>query len=502
MRYFLGCTFFFALGIHIMVAQLSLPKIFTNNMVVQRDKPIHIWGKGIPNTSLEVQFGSEIVSTTVRQDSTWNILFKDRKANSKPQFIQIENEQQKIILSNVLIGDIWLCLGQSNMEWPMEKEMHFETEVKNANQPSLRFYNPTYAGKDIYNESFTDSVLTLLNTKSFYSGKWAVSDSTTVKQMSAVGYYFGKQILSKENITIGLINLAIGGAPIETFVRIEAMKEHNAFSEKVNENWLVNDALPVWIRERGRQNVGKIQLIHQNELGPNHAFKPGFAFAAGIEPILQMPIKGIVWYQGESNAQELERVNEYAELQKLMIEDYRAQWKQPKLPFYWVQLSSIDTARYNSKLWPEFRNQQRLLLDDVEYGGMVVTSDIGAKDDVHPTNKKDVGQRLARWALNKTYDKNLLPSGPLPKEAIFKDGKVTITFDYIAKGLRTADGKMVLGFSLDGKHEIQANLKENTVEISSLIKPEFVYFGWQPFSTGNLVNSVSLPASTFRIKIR
>lgn len=502
MRFFLGFTFFFLLGIHLMAAQLSLPDIFTDNMVLQRDKPIHFLGKSIPDTPLEAMFDGETIKTTVRQDSTWNILFKKREANTKPQSIVITNGQQKIVMANVLIGDIWLCIGQSNMEWPMEKEMHFKEEVQHANRPIMRFYNPTYAGKNIYNASFTDSVLRLLNTKDFYKGKWHVSDINSVKQMSAVGYYFGKEIQEQEHIPIGLINMAIGGAPIEAFIRRKAMESSIKFSEKVKGNWLTNDALPVWIRERGQQNVGNIPVIHQNELGADHAFKPGFAFVAGIEPLLQLPIKGILWYQGESNAQEAERVYEYAELQKLMIDDYRRQWKQPELPFYWVQLSSIDTAKYKSHYWPEFRNEQRKLLKKTAYGGMAVTSDIGAKNNVHPTDKKDVGQRLARWALNKTYGKKVLPSGPLPKEASYKNGKVIITFDYTADGLKTSDGKVVRGFSIDAKLEVAVKLKGNSVEILATNKPEFIYYGWQPYSDANLVNSEGLPASTFKVRLR
>ena len=471
-------------------------------MVLQRGQPIQFWGKGIPDETLEVQFSKETKKTKVHQDSTWSVVFKRRKANSEPQSIQIKSNYQKIVLKNVLIGDIWLCIGQSNMEWPMEKEMLFAAEAKSADRPMLRFYNPTYAGKNIYNEHFTDSVLQLLNKNDFYRGKWQVSDSNSVKQMSAVGYYFGKEILEEEQAPIGLINMAIGGAPIETFIRREAMEGNSQFSEKVRGNWLTNDELPIWIRERGQQNVGNIKVVHRDELGPNHAFKPGFAYSAGIEPLLQLPIKGILWYQGESNAQERERVNEYSQLQKLMVEDYRRQWKQPKLPFYWVQLSSIDTANYKSHYWPQFRNEQRKLLRKIEHGGIAVTSDIGAKNDVHPTNKKDVGQRLARWALHKIYGKKIVPSGPLPKEASYENGRVIITFDYTANGLKTSDRKRVCGFSFDGKDATSATLKGNRIEILSGKKPEFIYYAWRPYSEGNLVNSEGLPATTFKLKIR
>jgi len=485
-----------------MAAQLILPDIFTDNMVLQRAEPIHFWGHGIPGTSLEVLFASEVQKTRVRKDSTWDILFKKREANPVPGSIQITSGKETIKLSNVLVGDVWLCIGQSNMEFPMQNEKHFEEEKKKADRPQLRFYNASFAGKGVYNETFTDSVLRLLNKKKFYNGKWAISDSVSIKQMSAVGYYFGKRILESEHIPIGLINMAIGGAPIETFIGRDAMDNNPRFTQKVKGQWLINEALPVWIRERGRQNVGEASVIYHDDLGPNHAYKPGFAYSAGIEPLFQMPIKGILWYQGESNAQEPERVSEYRGLQKLMIEDYRQKWKRPELPFYWVQLSSIDTANYKSQYWPEFRNEQQKLLNEIHNGGMAVTSDIGAKNDVHPTNKRDVGNRLARWALKKTYNRNVVPSGPLPTTAWFKNGKIVIDFKHAAKGLKTSNDKEIKGFSLDRKHGVSAILKGSTVEIVSRKKPECVYYGWQPYSNGNLVNSEGLPASTFKIPIK
>ncbi|WP_339655144.1 sialate O-acetylesterase [uncultured Maribacter sp.] len=500
MRFFLVFNFFFFLGIHSILGQLSVPKFFTDNMVLQRDKAVHLWGKGNPDTFLKVQFGEETVTARVGQDSNWSILLKKRRANPNPQSILITHRQQKIMLANILIGDVWLCIGQSNMEWPMEKEMHFEKEVKKANRPLLRFYNPSYAGKSIYNEIFTDSVLRLLGKKDFYMGKWQVSDSNSVRKMSAVGYYFAKELLEKKHVPIGLINMAIGEAPIETFVAVKAMENHPKFTRKAKGNWLTNEELPVWIRERGHQNVGKIPVIHHDELGPNHAFKPGFAFAAGIEPMAQMPIKGILWYQGESNAQEPERVYEYAELQKSMIEDYRKQWKQHEMPFYWAQLSSIDSSRYKSRYWPQFRNKQRKLLEEIDYGGMAVTSDIGAKNDVHPTNKKDVGNRLARWALNNVYSHGIMPSGPLPYSAVYKDGKVVVSYEY-SDGLTSSDGKPLRGFSLDGKNSVKADIQKDKIVIPTVRKPKFLYYAWRPWSDANLVNVEKLPASTFKLKV-
>ncbi|HOZ70467.1 MAG TPA: sialate O-acetylesterase, partial [Chitinophagaceae bacterium] len=267
-------------------------------------------------------------------------------------------------------------------------------------------------------------------------------------------------------------------------------------------DWLKNNALPVWIRERGKQNIENIPDAPVDEYGKNHAFKPGFAFESGIKSLLPMPVKGIICYQGESNAQEMERVMEYGALTALMVNDYRKKWGKPGLPFYFVQLSSMDSANYKSQLWPLFRDEQRNLLQLIPNTGMAVSSDIGAKNDVHPTNKKAVGERLARWALNKIYHKKMLPSGPLPLKARYENGKVTITFNYAGSRLLTADGTIIRGFSTDGNTDCNAFIENDTVIIPAEARPAYVYYGWKPFTNANLINAEGLPASTFKIKVQ
>jgi sialate O-acetylesterase len=484
-------------------AQLKVAKIFSDNMVLQRDQPVHIWGKAIPGKLVTVSFAKETRNTVVQNDSSWSIIFKKQKTNVAPQSVLIISDGEQIILNNILIGDIWVCIGQSNMEWPMMKEMHFKEEVTQANQPLIRLYNPWFVGKFGYYKPYTDSLASQLTTDFFYRPvPWQNCDSNAVKNMSAVGYYFGKKIAGQMNIPVGLIHLAIGGAPLETFISAQAMKNEPAFAGKFDGDWLKNNTLPVWARERGTQNIGGLINIPGDEYGNNHAFKPGFAFESGIKPILDLLITGILCYQGESNAQEIERVNEYAALFALMIEDYRKKWKQPQLPFYFVQLSSIDTVKYKGHLWPQFRDEQRKIMRQVPYSGMAVCSDIGFKDDVHPTNKKDVGERLARWALNKTYKRNIVPSGPLPSGAKYANGKIVMSFQYTARGLQTSDGLPVRGFSTDGKTESESTIQHNTIVMPAKEKPAFVYYAWKPFTDANLVNSELLPASTFKIKVK
>ncbi len=481
--------------------QLKVASVFTDHMIVQRNKPISFYGTGTIGDVVTVSFLNVIKKVTVANDATWIVSFKKEKASAIAKTVIITSTTRKIIINDILIGDLWLCIGQSNMEWPMQKEKHYELEKKMLNMPMLRFYNASYAGKAVYNKPYSDSILKILDTDSFYKAKWQVSDTNTIKQMSAVAYYFGKEIILSENVPIGLLNLAIGGCPIESFMDEEGLKKDIIFSNKIKGNWLYNTALPVWIRERGRQNLETITPIYKDNYGPNHPYKPGLAYKAGIVPLFKTPIKGILWYQGESNAQEAARVFEYGALLKKMIRNYRKSWKQPKLPFYWVQLSSIDSTRYKSQFWPEFRNQQRMLLDSIKYGGMAVSSDIGAKHNVHPTNKRDVGKRLAYWALHKTYKKVIVPSGPLPLEAVYKKGRIIISFNYASTGLKTLDNERVKGFSLDGKISCLASIRANTIEIITEIKPKYVYYGWKPYSDGNIINNEGLPTSTFKLDV-
>ncbi len=498
MKYFVALFIFspvFAFG------QLKVARVLTNNMVLQRDKPMHLWGWGIPGEKVSVSLSKITGESVVKKDSTWNVYLQKQKANANPQTLKIVSGEDQIILENVLIGDVWVCSGQSNMEWPLEKEMHFPGEINHTLQPLIRLLNPAPAGRFMYGVPYTDSLNSRLNKNDFYQwDSWQNCDSNASKSMSAVAYYFAKSIVSNQHIPVGIINLSIGGAPIETFISKDALQKYPSFAVKLNGDWLKNNTLPVWARERGTQNVGNNMSGFRDEQGLNHGYKPGFAFESGIEPLLPFPVTGITWYQGETNSLELERVNEYRDLLHLMIDDYRLKWKQPAMPFYWVQLSSIDTPGYKSQYWPIFRDKQRKLLKEIDYGGMAVCSDIGLKNNVHPTNKKDVGERLARWALNKHYGMNITPSGPLPVSAKYADGKVIISFAYAGK-IVTSDGQPVRGFSLDGINEVPVITRKSQVVIKTNKRPQNVYYGWKPFTDANLCNGEMLPASTFKIRV-
>jgi sialate O-acetylesterase len=500
MKYFVIIIALFSLS-QALQAQFSLDPFFSDHMIWQRDEPVTVWGKGKPGAELSLHFGPQTKTIRIGADSNWKAQFNPMPLNRKPQSLSISGAGKRVVVKDILIGDVFLCFGQSNMEWPMRNSLGFAETMLQPDYPEIRWWNPSFAGKNIYGTIFTDSVLRRLQADSFYKGRWERCDAQSLPAMSAVAFYFAQDLYRSQKIPIGLIQLAIGGAPIETFVPREVLASLASFSKKLEGSWLYNSHLPEWIKERGIQNLEKLHNVPGDNTGPNHAYKPGFAFEAGIKPLFGFPIKALLFYQGESNAQEWARLEEYNELSSLMVQSYRNGWKNEKMPFYYVQLSSIDTIRYKGQLWGHFRDQQRLLMEQLPYAGMAVSSDYGDRHDVHPRNKQEPGRRLARWALRDLYGEEICASGPLPVSATYANGMVRISFQYDCGGLQSRDEESLRGFSTDGIHETDARIVDSVVEIPISNKPAYVYYGFAPFSEGNLVNAEGLPASTFKIKV-
>ena len=483
-------------------AQLRFDPVFSDHMVLQRDRPIRIFGTARSGTMVRLMFSGFEGVSNADANGRWVIEVPARKADTSSRDMRVVAGGDTAILHDLLIGDVWLCIGQSNMEWPMQREAHFAEERALPMPSILRWRNPDYAGKGFYGTPFTPQVVRRLQADSFYQGDWTRADERSLPPMSAVAYYAGRTLTDRTGVPVGLINLSIGGAPLESFIDPSAMAADPRFASKVSGDWLENPNLPDWVKVRGRQNVGDLPGVPTGPLGKAHPFRPGFAYEGGMKPLLKVAIRGILCYQGESNAQEPARVAEYGALTRLMVDDLRRKWATPDLPFYFVQLSSIDTLKYKGHLWPEFRDEQRRMLDSIPQTGMAVCSDIGARDDVHPTEKRLVGQRLAQWILRDVHGMTSLPSGPLPVRAEWKRGAVIVHFQYTGSRLKTSDLSDLRGFALDGTNTDQVRINGKTIVIEAKERPRMVSYGWQSWSTGNLVNEQGWPASTFRIPVR
>lgn len=492
----------------------SLAPVFTDSMVLQQEVPVSIWGVATSGDQVEVLYADQRKTAKADANGKWSVTLDPLKADSVPRDLKVLSSSAALIVRDVLVGEVWLAAGQSNMEWPLAKEAHTKAELPTADHPKIRLLNLAYAGQNYSARPFGPDVLKRLTPEEFYHGAWQPCSPRSAKHFSAVGYYFGKEVHQALDVPVGIINLAVGGSPTEAWIRREAMAENKDLAPLLTGDWLVNESLGQWCRQRGRENLALVLKAKadspKGEAGPNHAFKPGFLWDAGISRLIPLPIRGVIWYQGESNSLELQRVRQHDRLFPLLVADWRKQWGIGEFPFLYCQLSSIGAEKgYKAQHWPEFRDGQLRMLARISNSGMAVTSDLGHPTDVHPRNKKEVGHRLALWALARTYHQKLAFSGPLAK-SIRRDGPaLVVTFDHADEGLRTSDGKPVAGFEISGEDgvfrpaDVEIGKDKDTVTLNSnfIVEPVSARYGWQPFSTGNLINSASLPTSTFLLTL-
>lgn len=470
---------------------LQLPAIFTDNMVLQRNKPIPFWGIANPDTKVTIRFNGKTLSTIAKRDGTWQITFPQTQADGKNHTIQISNEKSNITLENIVIGDVWLCSGQSNMEFQLKHAATGNADIPNSTNTNLRFFDQK--GKFGFPTTpYSQEQLDDLNQLKYFSENvtWESSSPTTSALFSAVGYYFGKMLQDSLQVPIGLICNAVGGSTTESWIDRYTLEHHTRLVDMLS-NWSKNDNIQPWVRERAGQN-----LANANNPLQRHPYHPAYLYETSIVDLANFPITGVIWYQGESNAHNVE-LHEITFT--TLVESWRKTWNNPELPFYYVQLSSMEVGR---ETWGHFRDSQRRLLSVIPHSGMAVSSDVGHRTDVHPTDKKPVGERLARWALAGTYNFNIEKSGPLFKNATFAKDKVIVYFTNAAK-LNTSDGKVVNSVEVAGANKVyypaSAQIIGNTLEAKSdkVPQPKYVRYGCASFSEGNLVNEVGLPASTF-----
>lgn len=463
-----------------------LPTIFADNMVLQRGKPLVFWGKGNTNTTVTISFGTIKKSVRIGDDGTWQVTFPAMEAISAPQTISFTNDGQHVVLKNILVGDVWLASGQSNMYFSLAQTKGGDSLAKASVQKNIRLlkYKP-YAETD--NISWDSTTLKKANELDFFSGTWKINDTIAAKEFSGVAYAFASKIQTEINVPVGIIEIAVGGSPQISWASRLALESEPLFTPAF-QNWRHSDYIMKWCRDRADTNLKNASSPFQR-----HTYEPSYNFEAGIEKIIPYAIKGIIWYQGESDAENGEL---YKKLFPFFVKDWRTQWKE-NLPFYYVQLSSIERPS-----WNYFRDIQRQLLNEIPNSGMAVTSDLGDRTDVHYKNKIPVGIRLAQLALHGTYKKNIISSGPLLQKIYIERGKIVVSFTN-AMGLQTSDRKSVRGFELvTDKGDfipVPAWIRKNKVYIrlpDNIVVKKVVY-AWKPFTQANLINNAMLPASTF-----
>ncbi|MDQ8011005.1 MAG: sialate O-acetylesterase [Flavobacterium nitrogenifigens] len=614
-------------------ANVRMPLIFSDGMVLQRDKQIPIWGFADPNENVEIHFSKQIKKTTADKNGKWKVNLNAEKAGGPFELIIIG--KNKITIKNVLVGEVWICSGQSNMEFQVFKTMNAEKEISSANYPMIRHFG---VAQDLSGTRKDD----------LKQGKWEVANKENVGNFTAVGYYFARKLYAELKIPIGIINTSWGGTNVETWTSREAFENSPDFKAMIadvptvdinaifetykksvldnlkkvqgfdvsmeneeqfkdpnfqDKNWpeikvpslwenqqIGNIDGIVWMRktivltaeqakkeavlhlakvddedktyvngvEVGTNNLWDAKRIYKIpanvlkegtnviavritdysggggiygdpadlkidfkdsnvpleglwkfsvvkvriEVSPNSY--PSLLYNAMVNPLVPYAIQGALWYQGEANVW---RAAEYKKSFPVMINDWRSKFKQGNFPFYFVQLSTFDEFGGNSQKgsrWAELREAQSETLK-LPNTGMAVTTDIGNAKDIHPTNKQDIGLRLAAIAMNNLYGKKQVYSGPTYKSQTIKGNEIILTFDNIGSGLSTPNNDELKGFEIAGAdkvfHSAKAIIKENKIIVSSdkVQKPVAVHYGWADDDTAiNLFNKEKFPASPFR----
>lgn len=459
-------------------AQVTLPKVIGDNMVLQQGKEVKIWGKAAPNEKITVKFQRQVKKTTADSNGDWTIELDKLKATPKPQTMTIKGKNDNIRLHNILIGEVWLASGQSNMEYSMNNHPKYakphkgnperlKEEFKQANSPLIRVM---HIKKDLKSDTLP-------------STGWQILNESSLAPVSAAGYFFAKKLTEELNVPVGIISSSWGGTRIETWTPEEGYAQSSQFREKLT-----------------------------NHKIDNH--KVGERYEKMIAPLAPYTLRGFLWYQGESNLIDNGPSDKYVEKKRVLIESWRTAWNDQELPFYYVQLApyTYSTRRndYVANAWdalPIFWEKQTACLN-IPHTGMIVTTDLvdNAKD-IHPSYKWIVGERLALLALAKSYGKDTLEySGPTYQRMETKGNQVTLYFDHAKNGLFTKDGKSPDWFMVktnNGKFSKpqSATIKGNTVILThdKLASPAAVRFAWDEIAMPNLTNKEGLPAVPFRV---
>ena len=486
-------------------ADVKMPAIFSDHMVLQSDTSIPVWGWADPGEKVTVSIGGESKSATADKAGKWSVKLGKLKAGST--LAMRVKGKNSITINDVLVGEVWLCSGQSNMAMTVNRSKDFDKEQASANYPRIRMFtvarNPQPKPQDDC------------------KGTWELCSASTVGNFSAAGYFFGRELHNKLRVPVGLINSSYGGTAVEAWTSM-AVQEKLPEYKTISEPWVKATSVP-WNQAKADANYEKQLAAWKEKVkqakasgktaprGPQKPVDPRLnqnypanLYNGMIAPIIPYAIQGAIWYQGESNAGK-PFADLYGMQLKLMISDWRKRWGND-FSFGWVQLPDFkapQTEPVESTGWSLVREG---MLDcmRIPKTGMAITLGLGEANDIHPKNKQDVGRRLAMWALADVYrQKGVAACGPLPIQRTIKGGKIVVKFRHTDGGLK-ADGGKLKGFAIAG-HDQQwvaadARIEGDTVVVSSpsVAEPVAVRYAWADNPIFSLCNGAGLPATPFR----
>jgi sialate O-acetylesterase len=458
-------------------AELKLPAIFSDHAVLQRDIKVPVWGWAEPGEEVHVAIAGQTHKATADDKGKWRVTLEPLSTSDKPLKLVVEAKDSRLERNDILVGEVWLCSGQSNMEWPVSQSWNSDLVIPAANHPTIRLVRVKGPGSQTTVEDF--------------DGGWEVCAPETVQGFSAVSYHFGRELQQHLGVPIGLIDNSWGGSACDAWIHRDRMEGNPLYAAQLA-NW-----------DKIAADYEKTKDPKQrDQLAGNQ--RPANLYHARLGPILGYALRGAIWYQGESNAG---RAYQYREMFPLMIQNWREDWGQGEFPFYWVQLADFmaEKPEPGDSAWAELREAQTMTQDRLPNTGQAVTIDIGEAADIHPRNKLEVAKRLARWALARDYGRDIVCQSPR-YESMKKEGDaVLLNFKDVGGGLRTVDAGEVKGFAIagDDRKWMWAEAKitapdQVTVRSSALPNPVAVRYAWADNPVSNVYNTVGLPVTPFR----
>ncbi len=471
------------------VQPLSVDLNFGDHMVLQRNRENQIAGKVSSNKRVTVNFNHKTYQGEANENGLWSILLPCMPAGG-PYEIVIRSEDEEVKLKDVLFGDVYLASGQSNMAFELKHALASDSLIQ-IKAPHIRLFK---SANLVQTNSTTWDLTTLekINNLDFFSGKWSLPTKGNKADFSAVAYAFAIEIASKTHIPIGIVELDVPGSNTESWIDRTTLEQDNLLATYIH-NWRKSDFIQDFCRTRSDQNLALETQKYQR-----HPYDPSFNFEAGVVHWLKTQFTAILWYQGESNAHNIEL---HELLFKTLVSSWRHQLQQ-QLPFYYVQLSSI-----NRPSWPRFRDSQRKLNQQIEDTYMAISSDVGEPLDVHPKNKVIIGKRLANLALAHTYKYQINADYPSFKYRKKKEKTIDVYFNN-TKTLTTRNNQPLQGFILIDKkgftHQpARLSIQKNrvTIHLPEHIIITEIRYAYSPYTTANLENESGVPASTFSFKI-
>lgn len=488
---------------------LELPSIFSDKMVLQQGQPLPVWGRADPGATVTVVFGNQLAEATADAEGLWKATLAPQKSSAKPATLQVSSGDQKVTFKDVLVGEVWLCSGQSNMQWVVRDTLNADLVCLGGSDPLLRLY----------------LVDRMASTTPRFSANAAWTDATpeTISTFSATAFHFGSVLRRVLGVPVGLIAASWGETPAIAWTRPGVLDKHPLFLQhlaewekgmkkfpELNAAYLAKCA--EWNKSKGFPPDAKVDHWNNRDapkpppFDPAGPKRPGNLANGMLATVAPFALRGVIWYQGENDTNWFP--GQYHERLAIMVKDWRVWWNNPDLAFGVVQLAShkLPAEGPSDDPWAQLRESQRQFVLNDPHAGLAVAIDVGEANAIHPYDKETVGQRLARWALADVYKKIKVRGGPEPLEAAFDD-KVTIRFTPAGGGLWIFSDDTLRGFTLAGAdgvfHEARAEIKgQDTVVVSSphVAAPEAVRYAWASNPLGaNLRNKMRLPTGTFEM---